>query len=351
MSSPRLPLVNLFFPTTQSGSSDQASVSQSPLEQGNALSHSLEQDVFTRRPPIFSLMDVAHWAPLLARTPVEGLDWLNLPFVNRFPDVEIGEVPETHRNASLAHETGRKPQTPDDFSVRDCLTEEGASALLDSPSLTPNPIERRRASSKESQIAPQFTPADDLWQYHLTDFLKEFEQSADRFTPEQHLAQPSDWFVKPNDDEPLSHFSVFAFDFGNQLTESPSQIWGEEQDTPSDGKPLLEVDKDSPEKDLSPKTKPAKVAGSRYTKEELEVKKQAVIKGYQLGETSPSVLSRKHQLPQSTVSTWLRRFKERPDSPFFKLRNLAGPSGVQAAKRKRTDEDTESSLLSPSTKR
>jgi transposase-like protein len=311
----------------------------------------VEQDVFTRRPPIFSLMDVAHWAPLLTGTSTDQSDWLSLPFVNRFPDGDVG-VLERHRNVSPAFEADQSVQTPDDFSLRDFLTEEGASALLDSPSWTSNPLERSRESSKESQIAPQSPPADDLWQDHLTDFLKEFEQLADRFTPERHLAQPSDWFVKPNDDEPVSHFSAFASDFGNQLTESPSPIWDEEQDKPSDVKPLLGADKDLPKTELSPKAKPAKVVGSKYTKEELDVKKQAVIKDYQSGETSPSALSRKHQLPQSTVSTWLKRFQQRPDSPFFKLRHLDGPSKVQTGKRKRTDEGTtDLPLLSPTPKR
>lgn len=353
MSSPRLPLVNLFFPTTQSGHSERASSSQATSEQATALPHSLEQDVFTRRPPIFSLMDVAHWAPLLAGTSTDRLDWLSLPFVNRFPDGDVG-VLERHRNASPAFEADRKTQTPDDFSIRDFLTEEGASALLDSPSLTPHPLERTRASSKESQIVPQSPPADDLWRDHLTDFLKEFEHLSDRFTPERHLAQPSTWFVKPNDDEhllPDSHFNAFAFDFGSK-TASPSPFWDEEQDAQSDVKPLLGADKDSSKKELSPKAKPTKVAGSKYTKEELDLKKQAIIEDYQLGETSPSALSRKHQLPQSTVSTWLKRFQQRPDSPFFKLRHLDGPSKVQTGKRKRTDEDTtDLPLLSPTPKR
>lgn len=362
MSSPRLPLVNLLFPTAQSRNSDRASSSQPASEQNSELSGSLKQDVFTRRPPIFSLMDVAHWAPLLAGSSTDQLDWLSLPFVNRFPDVEIA-VPERHKNASPAPEVGRKTHASDDFSIRDFLTEEGASVLLDPPSLTPNPLERSRESSKESQIASQSPPVDDLWQDHLRDFLKEFEHLSDRFTPEPHLDQPNDWFAKPNDDEyllPDSHFNAFDFDFGSKPA-SPFPFWDEKQDAQSDVKPLLTEGKNSPietespvkpyQKGLGSKKKPTKVVGSKYTKDELDVKKQAVIEDYQSGETSPSVLSRKHQLPQSTVFTWLKRFKERPDSPFFKLRNLGGPSEVQLGKRKRTDEDTDPPLLSRSPKR
>lgn len=350
--------VNLFFPTTHRGNRQEEGASSphsanaandrslalptppplSPLSsllEPSGLSQERSEDVFVRRPAAFSLSDVGTWATLLAG-PQEARDALfQEPFINRFPEMPVVAMTRDEQDlsedtlttasaspsfASQSSESGdassehaAKRQKISPFALYDFLTAEGKAAMETDVMSTSDGSAASEAGSPHGRPSAIASPEpEDIWKDYLPEFLQQFDKHSE---DEGTSPQESDGFLK-NDTEP-SDFPLFSTESESRPT--TPRVTAPLPDNEAKTVTAESASKKRPRQSEKTKNGSTKTSGSKYTKDELEAKKQAIIESYQSGEASPTVLSKKHQMPYTTTSVWLKRFKERPDSPFFKL--------------------------------